>query len=429
MTRVWVKITFAQYLSDMEKKHPESWMMSHGYNPQWSEGSVKTPIFQTSTFVFKTAAEGKRFFEIAYGKDKIHEGEQLGLIYSRINNPNLQILEERLALWEGADASATFESGMSAIATTMLAYLRPGDVLVCSHPSYGGTHHFVHQVLPQFGIDCVTFGPNDSLEELYQQIESKGLLGKVKMVYTETPANPTNHLFDLKGINTLKERIAAASGNDVVYVVDNTYLGPVWQKPMEFGADLVCYSATKYLSGHSDLIAGVVSGKAQHIVAVKTLRTFLGNMIAPYTAWLLTRSIETLKIRMDQQTKNAVEVVQFLLKHPKVEEVFFPGLSTNSPDQLRIFHEQCLAPGAMIGFTVKGGESEAFRVLDNCHLIKLAVSLGSNESLAQHPFSMTHADVPDADKIAMGITEGMIRLSVGIENAEDLIADLNQALG
>jgi methionine-gamma-lyase len=412
----------------MEKKHPESWMMSHGYNPKWSEGSVKPPIFQTSTFVFNTAAEGKRFFALAYGKDTMNEGEQLGLIYSRLNNPNLQILEERLALYEGADEAATFESGMSAIATTMLAYLRPGDILVCSHPTYGGTHHFIHQVLIDFGIQWESFGPNDSLDELYDRLQSENKLSRVKMVFTETPANPTNHLFDLKAIQEFRNKIEAASGNKVLYAVDNTYMGPIWQKPMEWGADVVCYSATKYLSGHSDLIAGVTVGKQEHILAIKTLRTFLGNMIAPYTAWLLTRSIETLKIRMDQQTKNAVDVVDFLMSHPKIEQVFFPGLPTNSPQQIAIYKEQCKAPGAMIGFTVRGGEEEAFKVLDSCKLIKLAVSLGSNESLAQHPFSMTHADVPDEDKIEMGITEGMIRLSVGIENSEDIIADLAQAL-
>ena len=248
------------------------------------------------------------------------------------------------------------------------------------------------------------------------------------MVFTETPANPTNHLFDLKAIQEFRNKIESTTGNKILYAVDNTYMGPIWQKPMEWGADVVCYSATKYLSGHSDLIAGVTVGKQEHITAIKTLRTFLGNMIAPYTAWLLTRSIETLKIRMDQQTKNAVDVVEFLMNHPKIEQVFFPGLPTNSAQQIAIYKEQCKAPGAMIGFTVRGGEEEAFQVLDNCKLIKLAVSLGSNESLAQHPFSMTHADVPDEDKIGMGITEGMIRLSVGIENSEDIIADLAQAL-
>ena len=410
------------------KKHPESWMMSHGYNPKWSEGSVKTPIFQTSTFAFNNSAEGKRFFALAYGKDQAAEGEQLGLIYSRLNNPNMQILEERLALWEGADEAAAFESGMSAIATTMLAYLKPGDVVLFSHPTYGGTHHFVHQVLIEFGIERIDFDPQDTYDSIYEKIESAQAWSKVKMVYVETPANPTNDLFDLEMLNAIRDEIQAKGGNQVIFSVDNTYMGPLWQKPMDFGADVVCYSATKYLSGHSDLIAGVVVGKKEHVVKIKTLRTFLGNMIAPYTAWLLTRSIETLKIRMDQQAKNAIDVVAFLKSHPKVSKVYFPGSISQGERQVALFQKQCSSAGAMISFDVVGGEEGAFRVLDHCELIKLAVSLGSNESLAQHPFSMTHADVADEEKIRLGITEGMIRLSVGIENSEDIIADLRQAL-
>ena len=410
------------------KKHPESWMMSHGYNPKWSEGSVKTPIFQTSTFAFNNSAEGKRFFALAYGKDQAAEGEQLGLIYSRLNNPNMQILEERLALWEGADEAAAFESGMSAIATTMLAYLKPGDVVLFSHPTYGGTHHFVHQVLIEFGIERIDFDPQDTYDSIYEKIESAQAWSKVKMVYVETPANPTNDLFDLEMLNAIRDEIQAKGGNQVIFSVDNTYMGPLWQKPMDFGADVVCYSATKYLSGHSDLIAGVVVGKKEHVLKIKTLRTFLGNMIAPYTAWLLTRSIETLKIRMDQQAKNALDVVAFLEAHPKVSKIYFPGSTGQGERQVALFQKQCSSAGAMISFDVVGGEEGAFRVLDHCELIKLAVSLGSNESLAQHPFSMTHADVADEEKIRLGITEGMIRLSVGIENSEDIIADLRQAL-
>ncbi|MFM2196002.1 MAG: hypothetical protein RL092_1602, partial [Bacteroidota bacterium] len=321
-----------------------------------------------------------------------------------------------------------FESGMSAIATTMLAYLKPGDVVLFSHPTYGGTHHFVHQVLIEFGIERIDFDPQDTYDSIYEKIESAQAWSKVKMVYVETPANPTNDLFDLEMLNAIRDEIQAKGGNQVIFSVDNTYMGPLWQKPMDFGADVVCYSATKYLSGHSDLIAGVVVGKKEHVVKIKTLRTFLGNMIAPYTAWLLTRSIETLKIRMDQQAKNAIDVVAFLKSHPKVSKVYFPGSTSQGERQVALFQKQCSSAGAMISFDVVGGEEGAFRVLDHCELIKLAVSLGSNESLAQHPFSMTHADVADEEKIRLGITEGMIRLSVGIENSEDIIADLRQAL-
>lgn len=401
--------------------------MSYGYNPQWSEGAVKSPIFQTSTFVFRNAKEGKRFFEIAYGKGDPKTNEHLGLIYSRINNPNMQILEERLALLEGSEEAAAFESGMSAITTVMLSYLKPGDALVYSNPIYGGTHHFIHHFLTDIGIRLVPFEAHHTAEEIYHMIKVQGLVNQVKMIYVETPANPTNILFDLKELRSLADVVGRKQGNDVALVVDNTYMGPLWQKPMEFGADLVCYSATKFLNGHSDVIAGAVMGGAIAIKRVKTLRTFLGNMIAPYTAWLLTRSLETIVLRMERQTANAKKIASFLLEQDMVEKVLFPGLNCDGK-QMKVYQYQCLEPGAMISFVVRGGEEAAFKVLDHLELIKLAVSLGSNESLAQHPFTMTHADVPDNEKNRLGITEGLIRLSVGIEHPDDIIEDLSRAL-
>ena len=406
----------------------ESKMMSLGYNPDWSEGSVKPPIFQTSTFVFKTAEEGKRFFEIAYGKETLNKHEQVGLIYSRLNNPNLQILEERLASLEGAEEGAAFESGMSAISTTMLAYLKPGDVLVYSNPTYGGTHHFINHFLKDMGVHVISFGHEVSFEDLYQDLQSKNVVSKIKMIYVEPPANPTNSLFDLNILTKLKDEIKSNFQRDIIAVVDNTYLGPIWQKPLKFGADLVCYSATKFLNGHSDVIAGAVMGCERSILPVKTLRTFLGSMMAPYTAWLLTRSLETLHLRMNKQSENAKIVTEFLRNHPKVKRVFFPGLKEMGLKQINIYKKQCIAPGAMISFVLKDNESSAFNFLNSLKLIKLAVSLGSNESLAQHPYSMTHADVPDDEKRAIGISEGLIRLSVGIEDCRDIIDDLENSL-
>jgi methionine-gamma-lyase len=249
------------------------------------------------------------------------------------------------------------------------------------------------------------------------------------MIYFESPANPTNSLFDLESLQRLKSIISSEPGNNnVVLVMDNTYLGPLWQKPLDFGVDIVCYSATKFLNGHSDVIAGCVMGKEQAITPIKTLRTFLGSMIAPYTAWLLTRSLETLHLRMSKQGENAEKVVEFLLNHETVKTVSFPGIESMGETQNEIFKKQCNGAGAMISFEVFGGEKEAFNVLNKLKLIKLAVSLGSNESLAQHPHSMTHADVPDDIKEQIGINKGLIRLSVGIENANDIIDDLKQAL-
>ncbi|TVQ79240.1 MAG: cystathionine gamma-synthase family protein [Flavobacteriales bacterium] len=406
---------------------PESLMMTYGYNPEWSEGAIKTPIYQTSTFVFKTAEEGKRFFAMAYGKMERPLDEPMGLIYSRINNPNLQILEERLALYEGTDDAAVFESGMSGISTVMLSFLRPGDVLIFSNPTYGGTHHFIRHVLTDFGIEVYAFNSSVNVDEMRLELSEKGLLDRVRMIYIETPANPTNELIDIAPWAKFRDELKS-KGNEIKLVVDNTYMGPLWQKPMELGADLVCYSATKFLNGHSDLIAGVVCGEKQSMIPVKTMRTFIGNMAGPHTSWLLTRSVETLKLRMDRQGANAQKIVEWLLQHPAISRVYYPGLASQGADQVEIFKRQCTHPGAMISFDVKGGEKSAFAVLNALKLIKLAVSLGSNESLAQHPYSMTHADVPDDVKESLNLTDAMIRLSVGIEDSEDIISDLKQAL-
>ena len=403
-------------------------MMSHGYNPEWSEGSVKPPIFQTSTFVFKNAAEGKRFFEIAYGKSTLNKDEQLGLIYSRINNPNMEILEERLSKLEESEDAAAFESGMSAISTTMLAYVKPGDTILFSNPTYGGTHSFAHNFLKSIGVNIVSFHSESTFEDILKKLKKDKLDKSLKMIYVETPANPTNSLIDLKLIQKIKKKISESNGNEIISVVDNTYLGPIWQNPLKFGVDVVCYSATKFLNGHSDVIAGAIMGSKEKVSKVKNLRTFLGSMIAPYTAWLLTRSLETLHVRMDYQLKNTKKIVDFLLKHKKIQNIFYPGLKSMGKKQLKIYKSQCLAGGAMIGFEVKGDEKSAFKVLDSLKLIKLAVSLGSNESLAQHPYSMTHCDVPDDIKKKIGISQGLIRLSVGIENASDIIDDLSKAL-
>ncbi|MDA9151697.1 aminotransferase class I/II-fold pyridoxal phosphate-dependent enzyme [Schleiferiaceae bacterium] len=407
---------------------PESLMMTHGYVPEWSENAVKCPIYQTSTFVFPNAEAGKRFFALAYGKTDPHAGEKPGLIYSRLNNPNLQILEERLALWEDAADAAVFESGMSAISTVFLTFLKPGDRLLISNPVYGGTHHFVHHYLPSIGVHVEHFDAETDLSELRAELCSSERGGQIKLIYAETPANPTNAVVDLKALGELKAALKNSHGTEIRLAVDNTYLGPIWQKPLEWGADMSCYSATKFLSGHSDLIAGAVTGTAECLLAIKTLRTFLGNMASPNTCWLLTRSLETLSIRMERQASNALQVLSFLESHPAVERVYFPGHSNQGAKQQAIHARQSPSAGAMISFDVRGGEASAFRVLNSFQLIKLAVSLGSNESLAQHPYHMTHADMPDEEKESLQLTDSMIRLSVGIEDPQDLIEDLRQAL-
>lgn len=415
----------------MEKKkmHPESLMMSYGYKPELSEGAIKCPIFQTSTFVFKNAEEGKSFFEIAYGLREKEATEEMGLIYSRLNNPDLEILENRLSLWDEADECAVFESGMSAISTIMLEFLEPGDYILYSNPLYGGTYHFVKNVLTKYGIKSMGFQAFETPENIEKFIEEQGIGDKLKMIYVETPANPTNALVDIEGCRRVADKFSTAE-KQVYLAVDNTYMGPLWQHPLKHGADLVVYSATKYIGGHSDVIAGAVLGNSEVIKRVKTLRTFLGNMAGPWTGWLLMRSLETLKVRMDQQANNAKEIALYLKDHPKVTKVHYLGFLSEKDDPVNyaVYKRQLSSAGAMISFDIKGGEKESFRFLNALRLAKLAVSLGSTESLVEHPSSMTHSDVTPEDKAIYGITDSLVRLSVGVENSEDLIADIEQAL-
>jgi methionine-gamma-lyase len=413
----------------MERKmKPESLMMSYGYKPELSEGAIKCPIFQTSTFVFKSAEEGKAFFEVAYGHREKNEGEELGLIYSRINNPDLEILENRLTLWDEAEECAVFESGMAAITTVLLEFLKPGDLLLISNPVYGGSDHFIKKILPKFGISVAAFSVGQTKEEIIQLVENTGIADKLAMVYIETPANPTNDLIDIEESKEIAKYFSS-SEKEIYLAVDNTYMGPIWQHPLKHGADLVLYSATKYIGGHSDVIAGACLGSKELMQRVKGLRTFLGNMASPNSGWLLLRSLETLKVRMDTQAINAEKVAAFLNTHPLVEKVYYIGnLSEKDGAQFNIKNKQCLSNGGMISFDVKGAEKDAFRFLNSLKLIKLAVSLGGTESLAEHPATMTHVDLDPALKNKLSITEKMVRLSIGVEFYEDIIYDIEQAL-
>jgi methionine-gamma-lyase len=409
--------------------HPESLMMTYGYKPEWSEGALKVPIFQTSTFVFKTAEEGKAFFEIAYGLREKGAAESAGLIYSRINNPDLEILEERLALWDGAEACAVFNTGMAAIATTLMATVRPGDVVLYSTPLYGGTDHLLKHVLPGFGVTPVPFRASacTSADDISRSLDEARATGPVSVLMVETPANPTNALVDLAACAEFA-RWQGAGGRRPLVLVDNTFLGPLWQQPLRHGADIVLYSATKYIGGHSDLLAGAALGSQAVLGPVRVLRTFFGTLADPWTGWLLMRSLETLKLRMTSAMKNARYVADFLVAHPKIERVYYLGHLKEGDPQHAVYRRQCEAPGAMVSFDLRGGEPEAFRFLNALRLVKLAVSLGGTESLAEHPYSMTHADVSPEAKQAAGISDRLIRLSVGIEHPDDTIADLDQAL-
>jgi methionine-gamma-lyase len=406
--------------------HPETLMMGYAYDPQLSEGALKCPIFHTSTFVFESAEAGKAYFELAYGLREPGPREISGLIYSRINNPDLQVLEERLCLWDGAESALAFSSGMSAIATTLLSFLRPGDCIVHSEPVYGGTEYLLHHILPQFGVHRVGFRAG-STEAMREAVERGRARGPVRMIYAETPANPTNDLVDIAACAEAAEGIGAG-GERALVVVDNTFLGPLWQQPLRHGADLVLYSLTKYIGGHSDLIAGACLGAEKVIAPVRGMRTILGTMADPMTGWLVMRSLETLKLRMTSSMKNARYVAEFLAGHPRVRNVNYLGFLVEGSAERAVFDRQCDAAGSTFAFEVEGGEAEAFAVLDALQVVKLAVSLGGTETLAQHPGTMTHSDVPHADRLDLGIADGMIRISVGIEHPEDIIADLRQAL-
>lgn len=407
---------------------PESLMMSYGYVPEWSEGAVKPPIFATSTFVFPSAEAGKAFFEKAYGLKEREPGEEIGLIYSRLNNPSLEILEDRLTLWDGAQSAAVFASGMAAVSTAALTFLRPGDTLVFSEPAYGGTEYLFHNVLPQLGIEVRCFRSAKGVDGLLQALERNGKPKRLRMIYLETPSNPTNDLVDIEACAGVA-RSHSQGENRVLLVVDNTFLGPVFQHPLQHGADLVVYSLTKYVGGHSDLIAGAVLGSAADIDLVKTSRTFLGNIADPFTSFLLMRSLETLKVRMETESANARKLADYLAEHPKVARVSYLGRLERGHPHYEIYQKQCKGPGSMIAFELHGGEAECFRFLNALKLIKLAVSLGGTESLAEHPATMTHADIPPETQQKIGITPAMVRVSVGIEDPDDLIADVEQALG
>lgn len=408
---------------------PESLMMSYGYKPELSEGAIKCPIFQTSTFVFKTAEEGKAFFELAYGHREKHPTEEVGLIYSRLNNPDLEILENRLTLWDRAEDCAVFESGMSAISTVFLEFLKPGDLLVFSSPVYGGTDHFIKHFLVKLGIHILGFKAGQSKEEIESLIRHSGHADKLALIYIETPANPTNALIDIEACRSIADSFST-NEKRVLLSVDNTYMGPLWSHPLQHGADMVVYSATKYIGGHSDVIAGACLGSRDIITRIKTLRTFLGNMAGPWTGWLLMRSLETLKTRMEKQAENAREVALYLQQHDKVEKVYYLGFlsADKDPHDYPIHKRQYSSDGAMISFDIQGGEKEAFTFLNHLKLIRLAVSLGGTESLAEHPATMTHVDVSPEDREAMSITGKLVRLSIGVEHPDDLIWDLEQAL-
>jgi methionine-gamma-lyase len=406
---------------------PETLMMGYGYDPQLSEGSLKPPQFQTSTYVFRTAEDGKNFFALMQGRRKLGPDEEPGLVYSRFNNPNLEILEDRLALWDEAEAALAFASGMAAISTCLWAYLRPGDIVLQSQPIYGGTETLIQNILPEFGIQQIGFEAEHGVAAMREAAREAKKRGRVGCIFIETPANPTNALVDIEAARACSEELAV-DGKRPPVIVDNTLLGPIYCTPLTHGADIVVVSLTKYIGGHSDLIAGGASGAKAMLQPVRRMRSTLGTMCDPHTAWLLMRSLETLKLRMEAGAVGARRVAEFLRNHEKIKNVWYLDFLPADHADRPIYERQCKNPGSTFSFEVKGGERAAFALLDRLQVIKLAVSLGGTETLASHPASMTHSGMAKDDLKRFSITPSLIRISIGVENPDDLIADLAQAL-
>ncbi len=406
------------------KLSPSTLMMGYGFDPALSEGSLKPPIFLTSTFVFEKAADGKRFFEGITGK---RPGGAEGLVYSRFNGPNQEILEDRLAIWEEADDALAFSSGMAAIATLFLTFVQPGDVVVHSGPLYAATETLIAKILGRFGVTYVDFPAGATRDEIDAVINRAKSMGRLSLIYLESPANPTNVLVDVEAVAAARN--AAFSANELPPIaIDNTFLGPLWAKPLQQGADLTIYSLTKYAGGHSDLVAGGLVGRQALIERVRMMRNTIGTICDPNTAWMLLRSLETLELRMDRAGESAARICAFLRDHPKVESVVYLGFLEEGSRQADIYRRHCTGAGSTFSLYLKGGEKEAFAFLDALVIANLAVSLGGTETLASAPAAMTHLSVPDERKKALGISDNLVRISIGVEDADDLIADFENAL-
>ena len=377
----------------------------HGYDPQSHQGALVPPVYQTATYAFPTVEYGAACFA----------GEAGGHFYSRISNPTLALLEARMASLEGGEAGLALASGMGAITSTMWTLLRPGDELIVGHTLYGCTFAFLHHGIGEFGVTVRHVDLNDA-----QALEA-AINPRTRMIYFETPANPTLHLVDI----ALATGIARRHG--VIVVVDNTYCTPFLQRPLELGADLVVHSATKYLSGHGDITAGLVVGRKALVdrIRLQGLKDMTGAVLAPLDASLLMRGLKTLSLRMERHCANARQVAAFIERQPMVELIHYPGLP--GFPQYALAQRQMRLPGAMIALELKGGIEAGRRFMNALQLFSRAVSLGDTESLAQHPASMTHSSYTREERARHGISEGLVRLSVGLEDIEDLIADIEQA--
>lgn len=410
-----------------KKLHPATQMTTYGYSPALSEGAVKPPVFLTSTFAFQSAEEGADFFDVVAGRKPAPEGAGAGgLVYSRFNHPNTEIVEDRLAIVDESETALLTSSGMAAISAVFLTYLRPGDSLVHYTPLYGGTESLIGKILTSWGVHAEPFSQGLSAKALRTALDAAKANGPVKIVYLETPANPTNAMVDLQMVRKVVDDWSG-EGDKPVIVCDNTMLGPVFQTPSTHGIDICVYSLTKYVGGHSDLIAGAVTGPKALLKPVRQTRSAYGFQLDPHSSWMLSRSMETLDMRMKRAANSGRDVATWLANNKIIPCSVLHPEHSNDPKYRNIYDVQCSGPGSTFSFVIENNRDLAFKILNGLQIFKLAVSLGGTESLVCHPASTTHSGVPLEARKNSGVTEGLIRLSVGLEDPEDLIADLENA--
>ncbi len=400
---------------------PDTQVLSRGFDPQLSVGSARPAVFRSSTYVFSSPEAAERAFATALGKRTPDEGENVELIYARLSHPNAEILEAQVVpLEQGATAAVAFNSGMAAIATLLLTYCRPGAGIVHTAPIYGGTHHLLYELLETWGVNPVAVAAGDG-EGLARAIRETTNLS---VVLIETPANPTLRMTDLLAA------VAVARERDpnIIVAVDNTFLGPVFQHPLDLGVDACLYSATKYLAGFSDMLGGLVTARDPELVErLRGTRAFLGNILQPDECWLLDSRLPTVSLRMNRQSKNAQRIAERLAAHPRVLRVHYPTLF-DEPDQRRIYDAQCDHPGGLFSLELVGGKADAFNFLRRLNITKNAVSLGGMESLACHPATTTHSEMTEDQLSSAGVGDGLVRISVGIEDWRDLVEEYEDAL-
>jgi cystathionine gamma-synthase/methionine-gamma-lyase len=411
--------------------HPDTLAVGYGYDPADAWGAAKPPIVLTSTYVYPSAQAAKDFHRAFF--DGATEGERGGpipdgFIYSRLGHPNLSMVEARMAALDRAEDTAGFNSGMAAISTLALAFVRPGESLVYSRPIYSGSDNLLNTVLPTLGVHIE--GVIDACDEAALRTAAEAALarGPIALFMMESPANPTAAVVDIALVRRIADEIGGRQSRRPLVSVDNTFLGPLLQNPLAHGADLTVTALTKYCGGHSDLLAGSVSGTKDLIGRLRALRMILGNHTDPFTAWLVLRSLESLAVRTERVCSNALAVARFLQGHPKVAKVTYLGFLPEGSPARAAYDRQCGGAGSTFSFTLRGREAEAFRFLDEMRILKLAVSLGGSETLICHPATTTHYNVPRERREASGIADGTLRLSVGLEHPDDLIAEMARGL-